>query len=200
MSLSLRMSQLTCLSAVTLAVVSPAIAAAIFGKRLRSNVAAAKAMVYTSLTASFLIGAAGIITTVAVYLTGLCLLYMALLKQKWWKLLRIDAISGAALLFILDIAWWARNLSNLHRGDDEGLTLNWLLVIVDITLAIMTAGVVGVVIYSIPKLKRRTDLDIGNVSISCARELRLKLTGADINPPCHCLFPLAHPLHLRPRR
>ncbi|KAL2127169.1 hypothetical protein VTI74DRAFT_11214 [Chaetomium olivicolor] len=149
---------------VALAIVSPAIIAAIYGKSLRVNNTAAKAAVYTSLTSSFLIASASILTTLAAYLTAVCVFYVAVLKQPWWKMLRVDAICAAAILFILAIAWWGRNLSNIRRGDEDGLALNWLLVIIDISLALLTAIVVGVAIYSAPKLKRRTDIELGNLS------------------------------------
>jgi hypothetical protein len=145
--------------------VQPAVIAAATMRGLRvSRVPAYQAAEYTSMTATFVISAASILTTLAVYLSGIGTLYVALAKPKWWKLLRVDALCGSALFFIIAIAWWARNLV---RYQYDGMTLIWLLDIVDIALCLLAAGVVGLAIYVTPKLKERTDLGIGNVSRPC---------------------------------
>lgn len=124
----------------------------------------AAAYTYISLVSAFLITAGAILTTLAVYLTAICALYMVLAKQKWWKLLRLDAPAGGGLLLILDIAWLAKNITDIEKGDDNTQALRWLIVIVDISLCLLSAGVVGVAIYVSHKLKTRTHLAVGNVS------------------------------------
>ena len=118
------------------------------------------AATYTALASEFVVTAASITTTSAIYLSGICVIYLELARQKWWTYLRLDAICGAVLLLVLDIVWWARNLSDVRNGKGDGTSLAWLFVIIDITLCLVTAGVVGVAIYVTPKLRKR---DVGNV-------------------------------------
>ncbi|KAK4040619.1 hypothetical protein C8A01DRAFT_15517 [Parachaetomium inaequale] len=165
--ISLQMALPVFTLAVLLAVVSPAIIATLptsTGRLRSSDSRVATAAVYTALTSSFTITAAGILTTVAVYLSGICVLYLVLAKQKWWKIVRLDALCGAALLLVLDIAWFAKTVSDSLNGNDDGISLAWLIVLVDITVCLLAAVVVGVAIYVAPKLKRRTDLAVGNLS------------------------------------
>jgi hypothetical protein len=114
---------------------------------------------------NFAIYAAGIATTSAVYLSSLCALYLALARQKWWTYLRLDVICGAVLLFVLDVAWWAKCLDKLRKSDDGfyavELGWRWLPVILDIALCLLAAGVVVVAIYVAPKLSK---MNAGNVS------------------------------------
>jgi hypothetical protein len=124
---------------------------------------ALEASVYIQLTSSFLVTASGILTTLAVYLGGISVLYLVLAKQKWWKLLRLDALIGAAVLLIIDIACFATNLSNMRKRDGDVRLLAYLIVIVDASLCLLAAGVVGVAIYAAHKLKTRTYLAVGNV-------------------------------------
>ena len=119
--------------------------------------------VYILLTSSFLITAGGILTTLAVYLGGICVLYLVLSKQKWWKLLRLDALMGAALLLIIDIAWLATNISTTRKRDGDVRLMTYLIVIVNASLCLLAAGVVGVATYAAHKLKTRTYLAVGNV-------------------------------------
>jgi hypothetical protein len=114
---------------------------------------------------SFLVYVASLLTTLAVYLSSISVLYVVLAKEKWWKLLRLDALCGAGILLVLDIAWFGRTVSDLRRSEytlDSGLT--WLAVIVGFALSLLAAGVFGVAMYVTPKLKKRTDLASGNVS------------------------------------
>lgn len=149
--------------AVALDVFAPVVNAMMRNGRWRGS-RAALAAAYTAITSTFGVVAASIATTSAVYLSGLSVLYVVLGRKKWWKYLRLDAICGAALLFVLDVAWWARGLAVLRSNDDDGISLDWLIVIVDVTLCLLAAGVVGIAFYVMPKLKKRTDLAVGNVS------------------------------------
>jgi 4-amino-4-deoxy-L-arabinose transferase-like glycosyltransferase len=115
------------------------------------------------LASSFLVTAGGILTTQTVYLGGICVLYLVLAKQKWWKLLRLDALIGAALLLIIDIAWLATNISTIRKGDGVVQIMTYLIIIVNVSLCLVAAGVVGVAIYTAYKLKTRTYLAVGNV-------------------------------------
>ncbi|KAK4158230.1 hypothetical protein C8A00DRAFT_39425 [Chaetomidium leptoderma] len=145
----------------TLAAVGPAILAR---GRSRLGSQAMLAIEYTSIISSFLTIAAGIVTTLAVYLSGISVLYLVLGRQKWWKFLRVDALCGGAILLILDIAWFIRTLVIYQTSDSDGFPMFWLIVLVDATLCLLAAGVVGTAIYAAPKLKRRTDLAFGNLS------------------------------------
>ena len=172
--------------AVLLAVVSPAIIAALrTSTRIlqSSGASVAMAAVYIALTSSFAITAAGILTTVAVYLSTVCVLYLVLAKQKWWTIVRLDALCGAALLFVFDIAWFAKTVSDSLNGNEDGISLAWLIVLVDITVCLVSAGVVGVAIYVAPKVKRRTDLAVGNVSVFSANSMS---NGRPLTDGCSC--------------
>ncbi|KAK4119418.1 hypothetical protein N657DRAFT_650236 [Parathielavia appendiculata] len=147
--------------AVALAVVASSIHAASAVSRLPS---AFDTITYTFLVAAFFEYVAGILTTLAVYLCTISVLYIALKKEKWWKVVRLDALCGAAILFILDIAWFARTASNYRSHEYDDFALTWLVAIVDLALSFVAAGVLGVAIYVTPKLKKRTDLASGNLS------------------------------------
>lgn len=123
-----------------------------------------RAAVYISVTSSFVLAAAAIAIAAAIYVAGLGVLYLVLGSPMWWKLLRIDVLSGAGLLLILDIVYWAWNMSAAGRGQRLGkLSLAWLLVIVDLTLALLAVGKVGLAIYIWPRFKTRGHLVASNV-------------------------------------
>lgn len=142
-----------------LAIVTPAV--------LASNSHSARinqAIVYISLTSSFIIVAADILIASALYAAGIGALYLVLGRPKWWKLLRVDALCGAGLLLVIDIAYWAAQLSATRLGWDlDDTRLDWLRLIVDITLVLLAAGVVGLVVYIWPKFRMRQHLAASNV-------------------------------------
>ena len=153
-----------CGSGVVLAIVGPAILAVIQANPSRvQNTRDARAAVFTSVTATFMITASGIFTTVVVYFSALGVLYLVLAKQKWWRLRRIDALTSASILFVITIAWFARNLVGAVRSEYDESPLLWLLDIVDIALSLLAAGIVGLAIYVTSKLKERNHLGVGNV-------------------------------------
>lgn len=123
---------------------------------------------YTVLISSFLTTTAAVFTTVAVYLTGICALYVALSRQKWWKALRLDAICGSVLFVALATAWFGKTLAddiNVRSSTRwYGFRFEWLLIIVDIALALLAAGVVGVAIYVVVRFRSRSHYEVGNVS------------------------------------
>ncbi|KAK4171184.1 hypothetical protein QBC36DRAFT_340474 [Triangularia setosa] len=110
-----------------------------------------------------------ILFTSAIYLAGLAALYVALGRQKWWSWLRLDTLLGAGLLFILLIAYWAMKLSDTIKGSSRTYyrwRMQWLLVVIDLTLALMSIGVVGIAFYALPKLNRRKDqIPIGKMPV-----------------------------------
>jgi fucose 4-O-acetylase-like acetyltransferase len=125
---------------------------------------------YGAAISSLLNVAAGVIASQAIYLAGLCVWYLVLAKQKWWKAVHLDTICATVLLIVLDIAWFAKTISDFHDpyGNSIRIRLEWLLVIIDLTLCLVAALNVGVAIYCAAKLKRRGDLVVGNVSIPTA--------------------------------
>ncbi|KXX78624.1 hypothetical protein MMYC01_205673 [Madurella mycetomatis] len=164
---------------VALAIVTPA-ALASNSQNTRLN----QTIVYISLTSSFIIVAADILIASALYAAGIGVLYLALGRPKWWKLLRMDALCGAGLLLAIDIAYWAMQLSAIRLSRDlDGTPLDWLLLIVDITLALLAAGVVGLVVYIWPKFKMREHLAASNI--------RVLLLTASLLWLLHCAFVLA---------
>jgi hypothetical protein len=154
-------------SGLVLTVASNALLAVYTSKRRSASLSFLISASYLSITSSFLLTAAGILITMAVYLAGLALLHIALGRLKHWTLLRIDVLSGGAVAFVLDVAYWAKNLADLKKNGTQyladGTQLVWLMLIVDATLALITAGVVAVAGYVIAKLKKRTEVDLGNV-------------------------------------
>jgi hypothetical protein len=120
---------------------------------------------YAAAVSSLLTTAAGVLASQAIYLAGLCVWYLVLAKQKWWKAVRLDIICATVLLIVLDIAWFAKTLSDLHDDnmDRVRIRLEWLIVIIDLTLCLVAALNVGLAIYCAAKLKRRGDLVVGNL-------------------------------------
>jgi hypothetical protein len=104
---------------------------------------------------------------VSVYLFGFAVLYIAIGRNRWWNLIRIDALCGFAVLFVLDIAYWGKNLADLRRYGTRwgsfGPSLGWLICIVDATLCVLTSAVVILALYSWPKLNQQAP-NAGNVS------------------------------------
>ncbi|KAK0666815.1 hypothetical protein QBC41DRAFT_146440 [Cercophora samala] len=109
-----------------------------------------------------------ILITSSLYLTALAALYIALGRQKWWSWLRLDTLLGAGLLFILLIAYWAMNLSDVVEGSSSTYRtwrMRWLLVVIDLTLSVMSIGVVGVALYAMPKLQRNNQIPLGKTPV-----------------------------------
>lgn len=118
---------------------------------------------YGSAVSKLLITAAGVIASQAIYLAGLCVWYLVLAKQKWWNAVQLDTICATALLIILDIAWFAKRISDFVNNNEDRVRLEWLLVMIDLTLCLVAALNVGLAIYCAAKLKRRGDLSVGNL-------------------------------------
>lgn len=120
---------------------------------------------YASVVSSLLTTAAGVIASQAIYLAGLCVWYLVLAKQKWWKAVQLDTICATVILIILDIAWFAKTLWELHDPNvgRVRIRLEWLIVMIDLTLCLVAALNVGVAIYCATKLKRQGDLVAGNL-------------------------------------
>ncbi|KAH6855564.1 hypothetical protein B0I37DRAFT_58333 [Chaetomium sp. MPI-CAGE-AT-0009] len=144
-------------------IINPAIVAADLGWT-RYSFGAAMASVYAPPISGFLTNAAGIFASQAVYLSGLCVLYLVLAKQKWWSAVRLDTFCAMVLLVALDIAWFAKRISDIVTHNVDNMRLEWLIVMIDLTLCLVAALNVGVAIYCAAKLKRRGDLAVGKVS------------------------------------
>ncbi len=127
--------------------------ALVAGARIRS----VDAVNYVSLVGGFLITVGDIGITLALYLTGIAALYVALGKTTWWKLLRLDAPVGGALLLVLAIAFFGRAVAieccTARRPDYRGI--RWLIVIIVFTLLVVTVGVVVTVLYTKNKLAKK---------------------------------------------
>lgn len=119
---------------------------------------------YAGTVSSFLTTAAGVLASHAIYLAGLSVWYLVLAKQKWWKAVQLDTICATVAMIILDIAWFAKTISDFVNSNMDGIRLGWLIVMIDLTLCLVAALNVGLAIYCVAKLKRRGDLVVGNVS------------------------------------
>jgi hypothetical protein len=118
---------------------------------------------YLNLVAGLLITAGDIGITLGLYLAIIATLYVGLGRTTWWKLLRLDAPVGGALLLVLDIAFFGRNVALASgaqptRLDRRGLL--WLVLIIDLTLLAVTLGSFCVVIYTMSKLKKRGEMHV----------------------------------------
>ncbi len=147
---------------VALAVVPPSLIAWWLSPESPAQLSTQLAIAYTALMSGFAVEAASIATTSAVYLGGLCALYLVLGRQKWWAYLWLDVVCGAVSLFLVDVVWCARNLKVFRTSDDYTPIAgwNWLPVVIDAALCILAAGVVGVAIYVAHKLRK---METGNV-------------------------------------
>jgi len=121
------------------------------------------ALTYLALTSSFLVTAGDIGITLALYLSTIASLYVGLGRTTWWKLLRLDAPVGGALLLILDIAFFGRMVAlaagaTSTRIDRRGIL--WLPVIIELTLLIITLGAFCAVLYTMSKLKKRGETHV----------------------------------------
>lgn len=147
------------------------------------------------LMSSLFLASGVILLTSSIYLTALAALYIALGRTKWWSWLRLDTLLGAGLLFILLIAYWGVNLSDVVEGSSSTyLTwrMRWLLVVIDLTLSAMSLGVVGIALYALPKLRRLNQIPLGKVSaFSPKYAFMLRLTlSSDAGVVGYCCFPL----------
>ncbi|KAH6632834.1 hypothetical protein F5144DRAFT_575349 [Chaetomium tenue] len=113
---------------------------------------------------SLLATAASVLASHAIYLAGLSVWYLVLAKQKWWKAVQLDTIIATVLLIVLDIAWFGKTIADAFDINADRIRLEWLLVVIDLTLCLVAALNVGIAIYCATKLKRRGDLVTGNLS------------------------------------
>jgi hypothetical protein len=134
---------------------------------------------YLAVTGAFLVTLAAILVTTTVYIFGMAIQHLALRKLKLWKMIRIDAMAGAVLLLVLALAYWAKQLSNLSESGLDTFEfastrrLTWLYVIVDGTMAALTAGLAGLAIYLVPKVKKKLGAVAGNVCRALLSPTRL---------------------------
>ncbi|KAK4663338.1 hypothetical protein QC763_607710 [Podospora pseudopauciseta] len=120
------------------------------------------------LMSSLFLASGVILLTSSIYLTALAALYIAMGRTKWWSWLRLDTLLGAGLLFILLIAYWGMNLSDVVEGSSSTYRtwrMRWLLVVIDLTLSVMSLGVVGIALYALPKLKRLNQIPLGKMPV-----------------------------------
>ncbi len=151
--------------AVVLAAYSPLVAVVGSTRGFGSSARRAyEAAIYTELTSEFALTVAAILGSCAVYLCALSVVYLARGGKKWWRMLRIDVICGGIILFGLDVAWWAKALADYRRRGYSYFSMSWLVVIVDIVLFIVALGAAGLALYAAPKLKKRPDVAVSNVS------------------------------------
>ncbi|KAK3329141.1 hypothetical protein B0H66DRAFT_14482 [Apodospora peruviana] len=126
---------------------------------------------YLGVTGGFLCIVGDILITLALYLFGLAVLYIALANDKWWSLLRIDCLVGGAIFLILAIAFWGKRLSDLsnssyYYGGDSGTRLYWIPVLIDLSLMLLTLGVFVLLLWTLSKLKQRgLGQSIGNIPV-----------------------------------
>jgi hypothetical protein len=123
----------------------------------------ADATLYLNLVAGLLITAGDIGITLGLYLAIIATLYVGLGRTTWWKLLRLDAPVGGALLLVLAIAFFGRNVALASgarptRLDRRGLL--WLVLIIDLTLLAVTLGAFCVILYAMSKLKKRGEMHL----------------------------------------
>ncbi|KAK0651016.1 hypothetical protein B0T16DRAFT_403022 [Cercophora newfieldiana] len=119
------------------------------------------ATLYLNLVGGFLITAGDIGITLALYLGAIASLYVGLGQTTWWKLLRLDAPVGGALLLVLDIAFFARSVAlaaGARRTRLDGRSLLWLPLVIDLTLLLVTVGAFCAVIYTQSKIKKRGEM------------------------------------------
>lgn len=149
---------------LVLLIVNPAVLAA-----LTSDVGISTAdrnALYRAYDASRFINATGyfcsviadILIMVVLYLSTIGSFYAVQGKMVWWKLFRVDAPVGAALLMVFAIAWFGRRMTLLTNPVQERRAdryIEWLLFIVDLTLALLAAGCLGTMAYVLSKLGRR---------------------------------------------
>lgn len=119
------------------------------------------ATLYLNFVAGFLITTGDIGITLALYLVVIGSTYVALGQTTWWKLLRFDAPVGGALLMVLNIAFFGRNVALTSgaeptRLDERGLL--WLPLLIDLTLLLVTVGAFGAVVYTQSKIKKRGEV------------------------------------------
>lgn len=152
------------LSAVLLTATAAVGASVTAAKRVGTQ--AFRAAVYLELTGHFIGYAAAILGTVSLYLAVFSAYYVTLGRLKWWSLIRLDAIVGAVFLFAFDVAWYAKNMSDIARARSSIVTssLNWFPIIIDITLVVLACVIFGFAIHVYSPLKKRADLPLGHIS------------------------------------
>jgi len=145
-------------------------AVALYASHTEPDESVLLASYYLIATGAFLTTAASILVTSALYMFGLATLHLALGRLKRWEMFRIDVLVGATLFFVLDLAYWAKNLTDLGEDGIDFFSygswrVTWLMVIVDGSMALMTAGLVGLAIYLKPKVAKKLGSAAGNVRL-----------------------------------
>ncbi|KAK3358732.1 hypothetical protein B0T25DRAFT_576981 [Lasiosphaeria hispida] len=118
---------------------------------------------WPSLTASFLISVGEILITIALYMTTLAVVYVAIGKAKWWRLLRIEALVAAAVLIVLATVLFIKNVVMYATLASGLLGQTWLYLIIDFTLLALAIGILGTAIYAMAALRKRDDRTLGNI-------------------------------------
>ncbi|KAK0625927.1 hypothetical protein B0T14DRAFT_561881 [Immersiella caudata] len=144
---------------------------------------------YLNLVAGLLITAGDIGITLGLYLAIIATLYVGLGRTTWWKLLRLDAPVGGALLLVLDIAFFGRNVALASgaqptRLDRRGLL--WLPLIIDLTLLAVTLGAFCAVIYTMSKIKKR-----GGMHVAAMEKIPTLLLSASVIWLIRCSYSVA---------
>ncbi|KAM7198764.1 hypothetical protein V8F20_006079 [Naviculisporaceae sp. PSN 640] len=115
------------------------------------------ASIYLIAAGSFLANTSDIGITMCLYLATIGAVYCSHGRMSWWRVFRVDAPVGAAILMVLNIAWFGRGMTLMASPDSatrfDRRWLGWLVFIVDFTLALMAAGCSGAMIYVLSKLK-----------------------------------------------
>jgi len=128
------------------------------------------------LSASFVILAAAILSTVTIYFVTLAALYMAWRRLRWWSLLRLAAFVGGTILLIFSVLYYVKSMVGADTLGPAALlpaqtSLSWPLITVDIVLLLLAAGIAGAATYVMPKVKGRVDIVVGQVGQSLSRLL-----------------------------
>ncbi|KAK4184849.1 hypothetical protein QBC35DRAFT_39049 [Podospora australis] len=125
-----------------------------------------RAAIYLSLTGYFIEYAGAILGTLALYLATTSAYYVVIGRLRWWRLIRIDAIVGGILLFAFDIAWYAKRVSDIEQDRVfPTYGLQWLPIIIDITLVVISLIIVSFAAYVFGPLKRRSELPVGHIPL-----------------------------------
>ncbi|KAK5651465.1 hypothetical protein OQA88_12472 [Cercophora sp. LCS_1] len=116
------------------------------------------AAAYISMVSELFCVAANIGITLSLYTLAIAELYAVIGNNKWWKLLRLDAPAGGAILMILNIAIFGRRIAISVEGEygyADTVVQRWFPFVINGTLLLVTVGVLVTVFYSGNKLKKR---------------------------------------------
>lgn len=111
-------------------------------------------MLYLGMTSGFVLIAGGIGITILLYLATIGTMWVALGRTKWWKVLRLDALSGGALLLLFDIIYFGRGMADIDSNPDRFQF--WLLLVIQLTLAILTAMIAVAALIAMSRLAVKT--------------------------------------------